>query len=153
MKEIILGFITSFFVVLLATPSLIKVAKMKHLVDDPKEDRKHHMASVPTIGGIIIFAAGVFAYALWFPWDNTRFFGGSQAFIEAVKDFKFLIAASILIFFIGVKDDIIGVAPVKKHIGHIIVGFILVMMADIRISGMHGVFNLDEIPYWSSVLD
>ena len=152
MKEIILGFITSFFVVLLATPSLIKVAKMKRLVDEPSEDRKHHRASVPTIGGIILFAACIFSYALWFPWDNIGYFGSPHQFSESVKEFKFLIAAAILIFFIGVKDDIIGVAPVKKLVGHIVVGFILVMMADIRITGLHGVFGVGEIPYYASVL-
>jgi len=151
-KEIILGFITSFFVVLLATPSLIKVAKMKRLVDEPTEDRKHHVSSVPTIGGIIIFAASIFAYALWFPWDNISYYGSPFQFSESVKEFKFLIAAAILIFFIGVKDDIIGVAPVKKLVGHIIVGFILVMMADIRITSLHGVFGVDEIPYYASVV-
>ena len=56
-KILFLGFITSFLVVLLATPSLIKVAKLKHLVDEPGEDRKLHSRSVPTIGGIIIFGA------------------------------------------------------------------------------------------------
>ncbi len=152
MKEIILGFITSFFVVLLATPSLIKVAKMKHLVDEPSEERKTHKTSVPTIGGIILFAASVFAYALWFPSDNMSYFGSLVEFSESVKEFKFLIAAAILIFFMGVKDDIIGVAPVKKLVSHIIVGFILVVMSDIRITGMHGVFDLYELPYWASVL-
>ncbi len=152
MREIILGFVTSFFVVLLATPSLIKVAKLKHLVDEPSEERKHHTASKPTIGGIIIFAASLFSYALWFPWDNMSYFGSPDQFKESVMEFKFFIAASILIFFIGVKDDIIGVAPVKKLVSHIIVGFILVMMADIRISGFHGLFGIEEIPYYASVL-
>lgn len=151
MREIILGFITSFFVVLLATPSLIKVAKMKHLVDEPSEERKHHKSSKPTIGGIIIFAASIFSYALWFPWDNMSYFGSPAEFKESVMEFKFFIAASILIFFIGVKDDIIGVAPVKKLVSHIIVGFILVLMADIRITGFHGLFGLGEIPYYASV--
>lgn len=125
---------------------------MKHLVDEPSELRKHHKNSVPTIGGIIIFAATVFSYALWFPWDDLNFYGNPVNFAEAVKEFKFLIAASILIFFIGVKDDIIGVAPVKKLVSHFIVGFILVVMADIRITGMHGVFDIGLLPYWGSVL-
>ncbi|MCB0769316.1 MAG: hypothetical protein KDC00_02795, partial [Flavobacteriales bacterium] len=71
MKEhgyiLILGGITSFLVVLFTMPSLIKVARMKHLVDEPSEERKVHHRSVPTIGGIIIFASIIFSYALWFP--------------------------------------------------------------------------------------
>jgi UDP-N-acetylmuramyl pentapeptide phosphotransferase/UDP-N-acetylglucosamine-1-phosphate transferase len=64
---IALGFLTAFFVVLLATPSLIKVAKLKHLVDEPGESRKVHRRRVPTIGGVIIFSAILFVYTLCFP--------------------------------------------------------------------------------------
>ena len=67
MKEIVLGFLTSFFVVIITTPSLIKVAKLKHLVDVPTEDRKIHSRRVPTIGGIIIFAAILFSFTIWIP--------------------------------------------------------------------------------------
>jgi UDP-GlcNAc:undecaprenyl-phosphate GlcNAc-1-phosphate transferase len=64
----------------------------------------------------------------------------------AYKDFKFVIAAMVLLFFIGVKDDIIGFSPVKKLVGHMIVGYILVVMAGIRITDMHGIFGVYELP-------
>ena len=155
MDVIILGFVTAFFVVLLATPSLIKVAKLKHLVDEPGEDRKLHQVSVPTIGGIIIFAAVLFSYALWFPAEdrNSPHYEESTIIIQtAFQQFKYLIASLIILFFVGVKDDIIGTAPVKKLMAHIIVGFVLVMMADIKITSMHGIFGLYDIPEWASVL-
>ena len=146
METQILGFITSFFVVLLATPSLIKVAKLKHLVDMPGDERKLHKRSVPTIGGIIIFSAILFSYSLWFP-D----FGKNLDM--SVRDFKYLIAVLIILFFVGIKDDIIGTAPMKKLIAHLVVGFILVMMADLKITGMHGLFGLTKpFPEWASVL-
>lgn len=146
METQLLGFITAFFVVLLATPSLIKVAKLKHLVDMPGEDRKLHKRSVPTIGGIIIFSAILFSYSLWFP-DVGDFLH------QEVRDFKYLIAILIILFFIGIKDDIIGTAPMKKLMAHLVVGFILVMMADMRITGMHGLFGIHkDFPEWASVL-
>ena len=52
--HLILVFLTSFGVVLM-TPSLIKVAKLKHLVDEPSEEKTTYR-SIPTIGGIIIFS-------------------------------------------------------------------------------------------------
>lgn len=146
METQLLGFITAFFVVLLATPSLIKVAKLKHLVDMPGDARKVHKRSVPTIGGIIIFSAIIFSYSLWFP-D----FGNDLNL--AVRDFKYLMAVLIILFFVGIKDDIIGTAPMKKLVAHLVVGFILVMMADMRITGMHGLFGLYKpFPEWASVL-
>ena len=50
------------------------------------------------------------------------------------------------------KDDIIGTAPVKKLLAHIVVGFVLVMMADIKITGMYGIFGVERIPGWAVVL-
>ena len=131
--------------VLLATPSLIKVAKLKHLVDEPGDDRKLHSRSVPTIGGIIIFGAIVFSYSLWFPEEYNHI-------DNMLSNFKHLIAILILLFFVGVKDDIIGTAPMKKLVAHIIVGFIMVIMADIRIESMHGIFGLRSLEIWQSYL-
>lgn len=153
---VILGFITSFFVVLLTTPSLIKVARMKHLVDEPSEARKLHTRSIPTIGGIIIFASIIFSYALWFPVGEpipglTGFENLYEGMGKAYKEFKYLIAAMVLLFFIGVKDDIIGFSPVKKLVGHFIVGYILVMMADIRITSLYGLFGVQELEVHVSI--
>ena len=64
---VIFGFVTSFIVVLFSMPSLIKVAKLKNLVDTPSEERKMHRWSIPTLGGVVIFGAIIFSYALWFP--------------------------------------------------------------------------------------
>ena len=144
-KILFLGFITSFLVVLLATPSLIKVAKLKHLVDEPGDDRKLHSRSVPTIGGIIIFGAIVFSYSLWFPEEYKHI-------DNMLSNFKHLTAILVLLFFVGVKDDIIGTAPMKKLVAHIIVGFIMVIMADIRIESMHGIFGLRSLEIWQSYL-
>jgi UDP-N-acetylmuramyl pentapeptide phosphotransferase/UDP-N-acetylglucosamine-1-phosphate transferase len=146
------GFLTAFVVVLLTMPSLIKVARMKHLVDEPSEERKLHLRSVPTIGGIIIFAAIIFSYSLWFPQGSIFGTGGSDfkqlylAMGGAYKDFKFILAAMVLLFFIGVKDDIIGFSPVKKLFGHMIVGYILVVMGGFRIASMHGILGIYELP-------
>ena len=141
-----LGFISAFMVVFLATPSLIKVAKLKHLVDEPKEQRKMHGWSIPTIGGIVIFGSIIFSYALWFPEKYHHI-------PQMLANFKALIACLIILFFVGIKDDIIGTAPAKKLIAHFVVGFILVIMADIRIYEMKGIFGVNhELDLWQSYL-
>lgn len=151
MEFIAIAFLTSFVVVLLATPSLIKVAKLKHLVDEPKEERKRHRTSLPTIGGIMIFAATLFSLSLWFPTSELAYRGDVGRMIAAFDEFTYLVAAMVILFFMGVKDDIIGTSAVKKLLGHIVVAFILVMMADVRILSMHGLFGIYDLPDWSSV--
>jgi UDP-N-acetylmuramyl pentapeptide phosphotransferase/UDP-N-acetylglucosamine-1-phosphate transferase len=147
MEHLILAFLTSFFVVLLVTPSLIKVAFLKRLFDEPGEARKLHKRVVPTIGGIIIFAATVFAVAMWFPVGLNPY----ESLIRGVKDFQYIVATLLMLFFVGIKDDIVGTAPIKKLAAHIIVGMILVLMAEIRIRSLHGLFGIYDIPLWASI--
>src|SRR3954464_5711391 len=146
MEFLILVFVTSFFVVLLSTPSLIKVAILKRLFDAPGDTRKLHTRMVPTIGGIIIFAGTLFSFSLWFPEIHEY-----PQLAKSISDYKFIVSTLLVMFFVGVKDDIIGTAPVKKLVAHVLVGMVLVLMADIRIVSMHGIFGIDVLPYWASV--
>lgn len=162
MDLLLLTFITAFVVVLFSTPSLIKVAVLKRLFDEPTEKRKLHKRVVPTIGGIIIFAGTFFSFVLWFPSDtllnidvgNSNYLRNALALEvtkSALNDFKYILATVLVLFFVGVKDDIIGTAPIKRLAAHIIVALIIVLMADIRVKSMHGIFTAYEIPYWSSI--
>ncbi len=139
MIKILLAVATSFIVVLIATPALIRVAYLKKLVDAPGDERKLHNRHIPTIGGILIFAGTLFSYLLWYP-------------VVENADFKYIAASMIILFFIGIKDDLVGTAPVKKLMGHLAVAFILVIMADIRITDMYGLFGVYELPDWASIL-
>jgi UDP-N-acetylmuramyl pentapeptide phosphotransferase/UDP-N-acetylglucosamine-1-phosphate transferase len=154
MNALVLGlvFVTSFLVVLYSTPPLIKVAILKRLFDEPGE-RKIHKRVVPTIGGIIIFAATLFSYSLWFELDFTKIrnmFELGQVY-QYIREFKLIVATLLMLFFIGIKDDIIGTAPIKKLIAQVLAALILVLVGNIRITGLHGIFEVYEIPYWASV--
>jgi UDP-GlcNAc:undecaprenyl-phosphate/decaprenyl-phosphate GlcNAc-1-phosphate transferase len=138
LEYILLSFFTSFFIVLMVTPVLIKVAILKGLTDEPGDLRKLHTRRIPSIGGIIIFAGTLFAYSLWFP-----------GFLP--DNLKYVVAVGLLLFFVGVKDDIIGTAPVKKLAAHVIAGLILVLMADVRLTSLHGLFGIREIPEWAGI--
>jgi UDP-N-acetylmuramyl pentapeptide phosphotransferase/UDP-N-acetylglucosamine-1-phosphate transferase len=162
MELILLTFITAFAVVLLATPSLIKVAILKRLFDEPTESRKLHNRVIPTVGGIIIFAGTFFAFVLWFPSDslldidvgNSNYLKNAltlQVTKSALNDFKYILATVLVLFFVGAKDDIIGTSPIKRLAAHVLVALMIVLMADIRIRSMHGIFTVDEIPFWASI--
>jgi UDP-GlcNAc:undecaprenyl-phosphate/decaprenyl-phosphate GlcNAc-1-phosphate transferase len=126
---LLLVFITAACISLFSIPALIKVAILKRLFDAPDGERKVHNRIVPTVGGIIIFAATLFSYALWYP-------------VVDAHDLKYIAATSLLLFFVGIKDDIIGTAPVKKLLSFIIISFILVLLANQRITTMHGIFGV-----------
>lgn len=134
----ILAFFTSLLIVIFFTPSLIKVAEIKNLIDEPDSERKLHNRGVPTIGGIIIYAATLFGYSLWVPTDDN-------------SEFKYIISTTLLMFFVGVKDDIVGTAPMKKLAAQILCAMVVVFMAKIRIKSLYGILFIYDIPEWASV--
>ncbi|MEQ8910549.1 MAG: MraY family glycosyltransferase [Vicingaceae bacterium] len=133
-----LSILISFFIVLFATPSFIKVAELKNLFDEPGEARKLHKHRVPSMGGIMIFAGTLFSFLICYPSEDIGYI-------------KYLIPSIIVMFFIGIKDDIIGTAAVKKLIGHLLVAFIMVLMADIKITSLYGIFEVRDLPDWASI--
>ncbi len=139
MKELILPILTSFIMVLLSTPSFIKIAHVKHLFDDPSDDRKIHTRKVPLMGGMMIFAGTLFSFLLWLP-------------VNEMGVIKYLVPSLLIMFFVGMKDDIIGTAPVKKLAAHLFVAFIMVLMADVRLTSLHGLFGVREIPEWAGIM-
>lgn len=128
----------SFFIVLFATPSFIKVAELKNLFDEPGDLRKLHNKNVPSMGGIMIFAGTLFSFFICYPSLDIGYI-------------KYLVPSILVLFFIGIKDDIIGTAPVKKLVGHLLVAFIMVLMAEIKITSLYGIFEIRELPDWASI--
>ena len=60
MYAIILGFLTAFTLTYFAIPSIIGIAKEKHLFDEPNA-RSSHTVRTPSLGGIAIFAGVIFS--------------------------------------------------------------------------------------------
>jgi UDP-GlcNAc:undecaprenyl-phosphate GlcNAc-1-phosphate transferase len=138
MYDIILAFITAFLLVFLAIPSIINIAKVKHLYDEP-DHRKSHAEAVPTLGGVAIFAGVIFSIILWTPFDV---FG----------DLQYILCAFIIIFLIGAKDDILPMSPVRKLMGQVFACFILVFKAQVVLTSLYGIFGIYEIPEILSIL-
>jgi UDP-N-acetylmuramyl pentapeptide phosphotransferase/UDP-N-acetylglucosamine-1-phosphate transferase len=136
MYDIILSFITAFAISFVAIPSIINIAHKKGLIDEPGE-RTSHVDSVPTLGGIGIFAGMIFSVIMWTPF---KYFA----------DLQYILCAVIIIFLIGAKDDIDPMSPGKKMLGQLFAAFILVLKANIKLTSLYGIFGVYAIPeVWS----
>jgi UDP-GlcNAc:undecaprenyl-phosphate/decaprenyl-phosphate GlcNAc-1-phosphate transferase len=130
--------ISAFIITFLAIPSIIRVSVIKNLFDEPTE-RKSHASSIPTLGGLAIFAGVVFSYTLW------------SAGLDMMST-QYIIAAIVVMFFIGIKDDIVELTAHKKLYGQLFASLIIVFFADMRITSLYGVLGIYQIPYWFSVI-
>ncbi len=138
MFDIILSLSISFAVSYMAIPIIIKVAKIKKLYDEPDE-RKVHVTPIPSLGGLGIFAGFVFGSMLSINFSQSN-------------EMQYFIAATLVIFFLGIKDDILILSPIKKFIGQVLAAFIVIYKGGIQISSMHGFLGIYELPEMYSLL-
>ncbi len=142
MQYIILSSILAFIITFFAIPVIIQIAKTKKLFDEPDE-RKVHKEVIPTLGGVGIFAGFIIAILMCVPND--------LALAADVNKLKYFAASAIVIFFLGLKDDIMDLSATKKFIGQIIAAGIIVRFGSIYLNNMHGFLGITTIPYYASV--
>ena len=131
--------VTAFFVTVFGMPNLIKVAKLKRLVDDPEDPRKIHHRSVPTIGGVMIYFVILTNGFFWLSLGETP----SR---ESFQQYSVLLTCMTVVFAMGLKDDLIGMSASKKLMVHLIAGALLVTVGGFRIEGFGGLFGIEEMP-------
>ncbi len=126
-----------FIIALYAIPPILRVAKKRKLFD-LIDERKIHTAAIPPFGGIAIFLGFIL---------STIVTTHTQNFIT----FKYIVAAVILLFFAGLKDDLITLSVRKKFYLQIIAALLLIVLGDIRLTYGHGFFGIYHINYFFSI--
>ncbi|MFT3826820.1 MAG: MraY family glycosyltransferase [Chitinophagaceae bacterium] len=138
MFDVLFSVAISFAITFLAIPVIITVAERKKLYDIPDE-RKVHQNPIPSLGGLGIFAGFIISCLITIP-----FAGASE--------FQYFFAAAFVIFFLGLKDDILVISPIKKFIGQVLAAFLIVYKGNVQISSMHGFLGIYELPEMFSLL-
>ena len=138
MNHILLSTALAFLITYFAIPVIIEVAESKKLFDEPDE-RKVHKAVIPTLGGLGIFAGFILGTLMGVPTSISN-------------QLQYFIAAAMVIFFLGIKDDILVLSATKKFIGQLIAAGIIIKFGGIQINNMQGFLNIYEIPPSASVI-
>ncbi|MCU0352290.1 MAG: undecaprenyl/decaprenyl-phosphate alpha-N-acetylglucosaminyl 1-phosphate transferase [Cytophagales bacterium] len=132
--NLLLAFLWAFVVSVFAVPSIVQVAHAKKLLNEPN-GRSVHASLTPRLGGMAIFAGFVSALAI---------FGRLEQGIQ------YVLAGAILLFFIGLKDDIVPVSAFKKFFVQLLSTGIIVFMGDVRITGFQGLLGIGELDLGTS---
>jgi UDP-N-acetylmuramyl pentapeptide phosphotransferase/UDP-N-acetylglucosamine-1-phosphate transferase len=136
--DIIISFLSALVIVILAIPSIINVADLKSLYDVPDE-RKSHNSSVPTLGGIALYA-GIFI--------STSLIND----FSSVRELQYLFGAASILFFMGVKDDILILSASKKLLGQLLAAAIVVILGGFQLTSFYGFFGIFEIPEYLGII-
>ncbi|RAJ07120.1 MraY family glycosyltransferase [Arenibacter echinorum] len=123
-------------------PVIIYLVKSKNLMDEPV-DRSIHTTKTPTLGGVGMFIT----------FSLTLIIAGMLLDLSQANLLKLLslLAATITLMFLGIKDDLLGLAPKKKFLIQILAATLVIVFTDVRIVSCHGLLGLEELPYLVSV--
>lgn len=139
MVEVLMSIILAFGITFYAIPAIIHAAQEKKLFDYP-DDRKLHRQPVPSLGGIGIFSGFITAFLL------------TAAFVEEAVRFQYILASALVIFFVGLKDDLLNITPFKKFLGQVLAAAILTLKGGLVISNMDGFLGIYELPEMAAYL-
>ncbi len=138
--QCVLAFLVACFVSVVAIPVVIKISELKMLMEKPGE-RRSHTTPTPTFGGIAIFAAVLIAYFLWPSIDQTDIYRTNLS-----------IVGMTVLFFVGIKDDLVGIDPAKKLLFQILASIILIFFGELRIDYLYGIMGFHHITEVVSIL-
>lgn len=130
---ILLAFASSVAITWYYLPKVLKVVNERHLGDKPGK-HKIHKKETPTLGGIGIFAGFIFGFLM-----------GVNGYMHYVSYFT---AAAMLLFFIGVKDDLVYINPWKKFAAEALTAVIIALFTDIHFTSLHGFLGIQSLPVW-----
>ncbi len=128
-----LAIATSFLVTLTLMPVIIRLFRSLGLLDKP-DKRKIHSISTPSLGGIAIFIGVLLALLL------------SVSFADLATE-KYFIGGTILIFFLGVRDDLSSLLAQHKLVVQIFSAFLVVYLGGVKIEGLNGLFGIYSFPW------
>lgn len=136
MEQLITTIGTALLIGFLVFPVFIKLFKKLNFLDSPG-GRKIHTVKTPALGGLPLFVSAGVALLLWLPFS-------------ALGEIKFLLGAISIVFFIGLRDDIIDLRAYQKLIGQIAAAVIVMVLCDIRLAAFYQYLGIGEIPLWLS---
>ena len=135
--NIIGAFSFAFLISIISIPKIIRISFKKGLMDVPGE-RSSHIVKVPTLGGVALFFGIVV---------STSIFA-----TELGSNYAFFLSAITILFFVGLMDDLLVVAPDKKLYAQLISTTLIIFGSGIMVNSLFGLFGVGELNYWVGVL-
>ncbi len=127
-----------FLITYVSIPTILTVSHKLKLYER-LNGRTSHDGNVPSLGGVAIFAGLVVTGSLLAPQVS-------------IYKFQYILGAMVILFFTGIKDDLLILDPRKKLLAQLLAIGIVVVLGNLRITNFHGFANINELPYLVSVL-
>ncbi len=132
-------FFCAFILSSLTFPSIIFVSKERNLYDDLHLHRKKHKNLTSRLGGIGIFCSFMITTLVLVPQHTSI-------------PINYLQTACIILFAMGIKDDIVSVNASTKFICQLATSLLLVIPGEVRLSGFYGILGIFDLPVYGQII-
>ena len=136
--SLLLPFVVAMMVVVVTQPSLVKIAQMKQIVDNPSA-RKLNKKPVPVLGGVAIFFGVIFSV------------GVAGYYVEGLDIEFVIIIAMLVMLYTGVGDDILQLSPSLRFALQIFTVGLMMFLGGIYIDNFHGLWGIYRLPWYVAV--
>lgn len=128
-------------------PQILLIAFRKKLFDEPDERKIHH-STVPRLGGIAFEPVILFTMFILLVFDVHAFRFQLMAELgENVLCLSICVCSLILLYLVGIADDLIGVKYSAKFVVQIGCG-LLFLFGGLYIADLHGLFFINDRLPW-----
>lgn len=145
----LVAFCLCVFLAGIVIPQILLIAFRRKLFDEP-DARKIHTSAVPRLGGIafnpVVSFTIVFLLGLNYMLGYTAPINAS---VFNVSEMAFSYCSIVMLYLVGMADDLIGVRYSAKFFVQICCA-IMLMAGGLYISDFHGLFGLYELTPWFS---
>jgi UDP-N-acetylmuramyl pentapeptide phosphotransferase/UDP-N-acetylglucosamine-1-phosphate transferase len=130
-------------------PQIIQAAYKKKLFDEPDE-RKLHKVAVPRLGGFAFLPVFFFSLAFVNAFELIITTGpeGNRIFMQ--PDFLFMFCGLVLLYFLGMKDDLTGVRYRSKFAVQFLAAC-LIPLSGLWINDLQGFLGIHLITPWIGI--
>lgn len=139
---IIATFLVSFVCGIITIPQITSFCKKKELYDMPNL-RKVHTTNIPRMGGTCFMPCMIVAALLSVA---VYRFKNDETLTISLWSFMFLVSI-ILVYTIGLIDDIVGVSPRIKFVVQILAAS-LMPFSGLYINNLYGFMGIEAIPFY-----
>ena len=147
---ILIAILVSFLLEIYMLPHIVYIAKRKQLYDTPNQ-RKSHKNLIPRLGGVTFFPIVLFVFTLLI----TIYYQLNNSFNDAKETtlpthIYGLVTANVLIWFLGIQDDLVGVRYREKFVIQFLSATIMVF-SGCWINDFNGMLGIQEVSLFIAI--
>ena len=129
---IVAPFLIALAAAALIHPCIVKIAKMKKIVDNPNA-RKLQKEPVPILGGVVVY------FGIFFSVACTHGFADCSSLLVAF-------AAMMIMLYTGTMDDILDLRPSTRFVVQILAVCLLIFVGHYGLDDLRGLWDIHALP-------